>query len=93
MLTVSWIGVVYFFSYDSNLPKIKATLLAETDAVCQLYSPLPAKDLHPAVNDFMFSRYIKQKKDTQKEESQHSLSDISIRFNRNHLLNLPNHAW
>lgn len=39
MLTVNWIRVVYFFSYDSELPKIKATLLAETDAVCQLYSP------------------------------------------------------
>lgn len=59
MLTVSWIGAVHFFSYNSELPKIKATLLAEADAVCQLYSLLPAKDWHPAVNNFMFRWYIK----------------------------------
>lgn len=68
MLTVSWTGVADFLSYDSELPKIKATLLAEAYAVCQVYSPLPAKDWHPAASNFMFRWNVKQKKDTWKEK-------------------------
>ena len=78
MLTVSRIEVVDFFSYSSDVPKIKPVPLPHRTTCC-LSTRLPpsAEDWHPAGNNFMFWRYIKQKTDTQKEERQCSLTSAS----------------
>lgn len=78
MLTVSWIEVVDSFSYSSDVPKIKPAPPPHRTTCC-LSTRLPpsAEDWHPAGNNFMFWRYIKQKTDTQKEERQCSLTSAS----------------
>lgn len=75
MLTVSWIEVVDSFSYSSDVPKIKPAPSPHR-TTCYL-STLSTEDWHPAGNNFMFWRYIKQKTDTQKEERQCSLTSAS----------------
>lgn len=86
MLTVSWIGVADFFPFSGKLPKVRTTLPA-ADVVCQLHSPFLLRT-GSQLWIILFRRYIKEKKDTQKERH-HSESDSSIRATRNKWPALP----
>lgn len=91
MLTVSWIEVVDFFSYSSDVPKIKAPpILAEPHAVCQLDSLFLLRTGTQLGTISCFEGILSRRQTPERRKA--VFPDISIRVNRNHLQTLPNYA-